>query len=111
MIGRRWFFDEDVERRTGRLARFQRIQQRGLVDDAAARAIDNAHTLFHHCEGPSVNEATRLLRQRRMHGNEIGVAVDSLEIDQLDAGLPGSLGGEYRIETYHLHFKAVRTIG
>ena len=38
---------EDVERRAGHVARFERVGQSVFVDDAAAGAVDDPHPLLH----------------------------------------------------------------
>ena len=47
MVGGRRFLDKHVERGAGDLAGFDRVDQRGLIDDAAARAVDDSHALLH----------------------------------------------------------------
>ncbi len=111
MVGRRRLFDENIERGAGDLARFDRLGQRGFIDDSAACAIDDAHALFHLREGGGADQPARVVGERRVHGDEIGAPKDLSRLDQLDAEPGRGLGGEDRIEADHFHLEAERAIG
>ncbi len=51
---------------------FMRGDQIGLDDQAAARAIDDAHAVLHLGNGRSVDDVARLVGQRHMQRDEIG---------------------------------------
>ena len=63
---------EDVERCGRDLPGLQRIDERGLVDQLAARRVDDAHTVAHPRERLRVDRAARLRGQRLVQGEEIG---------------------------------------
>ena len=62
----------NVQRRAADLAALQRLEQRGLIDQAAARAVDDAHALLALGQRRRVENLVRLGRQRHVHGDEIG---------------------------------------
>ena len=111
MVRRRRLFDEDIERRTGDFARAQRLRQRGLIDDSAARAIDNPHALFHFGERSRTDHPARVVGERRVHRDKVGALENLLETRQLDADPRRRLGGEERIIAEHLHLEADRAVG
>ena len=51
---------EDVERRGGDLLALQRLDQRRFIDQAAARAVDDAHALLRLREALGVEHVLRL---------------------------------------------------
>ena len=57
MIGGRRLIDVNIERRAGDFARFDRVGEIMLVDDATARAVDNSHAVFHLGEGGFVDQS------------------------------------------------------
>ena len=67
---------EDVERRAGDLARVQRVLERRVVDELAARAVDHADAVAALRERLRVQEALRLRRAREVDGEEVGLGVD-----------------------------------
>ena len=76
---------EYVEGRAGDMAGIERSAQRHLVDQPAARAIDDAHALLHRGERLGVDDVLGLLGQRRVQGDEIGAPEQLVELDLLDA--------------------------
>ena len=54
---------EDVERGAGDLARPERLEQRVLVDELAARGVDDPHAVAHRGERGGVERAARLARR------------------------------------------------
>ena len=67
---------EHVQRRARDLPAVQRILQRRVVDQLAARAVDHPHAVTHRRERLRVQEPLRLRRAREMHGDEVGLRVD-----------------------------------
>ena len=84
----------------------ERGAQRLLVDQPAARAIDDAHALLHRRERLGVDDVLGLVGQRRVQRDEIGALEQLVEIDLLDAELHGALRRQERIVGDHLHFQA-----
>ena len=69
---------EDVERGAGDLARPDRVRERRLVDELAARGVDDPDAVAHLRERSGVEEAARLLRQRQVEGEEVRGGEDVL---------------------------------
>ena len=105
-IGCRRLLDEDVERRARDMAAVERGAQRRLVDEAAARAIDDAHALLGLGEVFGRQDVAGLRRQRRVQGDEVGAGEQIVELDLLDADLGGALGAEERIVGDDPHLQA-----
>src|SRR5215813_1239651 len=94
---------EDVERGARELARFYRVVKRPLVDQPAARRIDDAHAVLHLGEGRRADDAARLFGKRRMNGDEIGPLEDFVQRAQLNAGAHGHVLGDERVVSDDLH--------
>ena len=60
MIRRRRLLLEDVERGAGDLPGRDRLGERRLVDDAAARAVDDAHAALHARDGLARRSSPRV---------------------------------------------------
>ena len=67
---------EHVERRTRHLAAVQRILERRVVDQVAARAVDHPHPVPALRERLRVQEAPRLRRPRQVDRDEVGLGVE-----------------------------------
>ncbi len=67
VVLRRRLLLEDVERRAADLPRFERLEQRGLVDDAAARGVHDPHAGLHLREARGAEQPGRVLRLRHVH--------------------------------------------
>ncbi len=91
---RRRLLGEHVERGAGDLSRLKRLGQRRLVDEPAARAIDQAHALFGQLERFGIDDVAGLVGQRRMQRDEIGAAQQLVELDLLDAEIERALVGQ-----------------
>ena len=89
----------------------ERIDQRLLVDQAAAGAVDDAHALLHLRDRRRVDDVPGLLGQRRVQRDEIGALEQIVELDLLDADVLGALRRQERIERDHLHAQAERAVG
>ena len=91
-------FGEDVERRAGDLAALQRVDESGLVDQLAARRVDDPYAVAHLRERRRVRATARLRRERQMQREELGSGVDALRrLDPLDAELAKAVGGDERV--------------
>jgi hypothetical protein len=61
-------------------ARHELRDERRLVDDLAARRIDQARTIFEQRKPPSVDEAARFRRQRRVDRQDVGLAEQLVQL-------------------------------
>ena len=77
IVGRQRLLREHVERGAGDLSRFQRLDQRRLVDHAAARDIDQIGGRLHGGEHLRADDAARLRRQRRQRHQDSRVRARS----------------------------------
>ena len=96
VAGRR-FLCEHVEAGAGDLAGRQRCIQRRLIDDPAARRVDEVSCGFHLLQTRSVEHADRFRRLRTMDAYEIGAWEGRIQVrHRLAAGgldLAGGLVG------------------
>ena len=89
---RRRLLAEHVDRRAGDMAGFERLEQRRLIDQFAARAIDQADAFFGRGERFGIDDVAGLVGQRRVQGDEISAAQQLVELDLLDAEIERALG-------------------
>src|SRR5208283_1351200 len=111
MVGGRWLLDEHVQSRARDLAGFQRLDERGFIDDTAAGAVDDSHALLHLRECRCVYETPRVVGQGRVDGDEIGARKKLIEADQLNAHAPGGFSRQDRIIANHFHLEPKRAVG
>ena len=76
---------EDVERRARDVARFDRVGQRVLVDELAARGVDDPHATLALRQTGRAEEVTRLGRRRNVEADVVGDLTHAVEDEQLDA--------------------------
>src|SRR5712691_5730009 len=76
---------EDVERRAGDPALLQRRGEGGLVDDRASRDVDQERARLHQREPLPVDQAAGGVGERARDADEVRLAQQLLELDQLDA--------------------------
>ena len=77
-----WRLDgQHVHAGAGDDALAQGAGQRRLVDDAAARGVDDASGLLHRREFFRRNHAFRLRRQRQVQRDDVGLAQDGRDVD------------------------------
>ena len=108
-IGRQRFGFENIERRAGDMSILQRLNERGFVDQSAARAVDDAHAAFCFLQSRRIENVMRLSRERRVQRNEIGAGEQIVEfIDQLDLQTAGARRGEIWIVGEHAHAEGDR---
>ena len=78
---------EHVERRAGDRLPAQRLQQGRLVDQAAARGVDEQRCRLHQRQALGVDDLARRRDQRRVEGDDVGAAQQRVHRrQQLDAG-------------------------
>ena len=100
--------DEDVERRAGDLARFESCDECVVVDEVAARGVDDPHAVAHLRDRVFVDRAARVVGQRQVQGQEVGAREHVVEREALDAELAEALGGDERVVRDDLHLQAER---
>ena len=61
------------------------------IDDGTAGCIDKADTVFHLSEFFFSDHAARLIRERSMQGDVVGLFEKGIQIDKLDAELFAAL--------------------
>ena len=81
MIGWQRLDVEHIEPGTANGAAFERMDHRSLVDDGAARRVDEEGVRPHQREFRGPNKAARAVRQFEMHTDHIGFAEQSCLID------------------------------
>jgi hypothetical protein len=89
----------------------QGIDQRLLVDQAAACAIDDAHALLHLGQRGRVDQVFGFLGQGRMQRNKIGALEQFVEVYFLDADVLGAFRRQKRIVRDHFHAQTERAVG
>ena len=62
-----------VDRGARHVPRLERGEQIALVDDAAARAVDDAHARLHQGDLAGAEHALRLVGERHVHGDDVGL--------------------------------------
>ena len=87
MIGGQRFLVEDIEGRPGDAPVLQYVDQGGLVDDGAARGVDEVRRRLHQRELGRADDADRALPQRQVDGDDVGAAEEIMLSDPLDAEL------------------------
>ncbi len=102
---------EDVDRRPGDLARFERRDQRGLVDELASRRIHDSHAVAHLRDRFRADRVARLVVEGQVEGDEIGPCEHLVEGSALDTELAKALGRDERVVGEHLHLQADRPTG
>ena len=105
------FGHEHVECCAADMAAVQTCLQRRFVDQAAARAVDDAHTLFGLGQRFGGQDVAGLVGQRRVQGDEVGAGEQLVQRDLFHAHIHGAFGRQERIERNHLHLEAQSTVG
>jgi len=105
VVGRRLRL-EHVDAGTRHPAAPQRGDQVGLHDQAAARAIDDAHPVLHARDRRRVDDVPGLFGERRVQRDDVGTAEKLVQFHLLDAELRGALLREERIVAQHMHLQA-----
>ena len=82
-----------------------------LVDDAAARAVDEAHALLHACDRLLVEHVLRIGIERHVHRDEIRLLDHFIERADGDAHRLGALLVDVRIVADDVHIEGKRALG
>ena len=90
---------------------FNALGKRALVDEAAARAVDDAHTLLGLLQRAGTDDVARLVGQRRVQRDEVGAPQQGVELDLLHAQLHRPLRRQERVVGDHLHLEADGAVG
>ena len=93
------------------MATVERFLERCFIDQPAARAVDDADALFALGDIGSGQDIARLIGQRRVQGDEIGLGEQRVEISLFDAHFDRAFSGEERIKGDHFHFEAKSAAG
>ncbi len=99
---------EDVDRGGSDLAGVERVDQRVVVDQLAARGVHDPHAVLHLRDRRGVDHAARLGVRRQVQRQEIGALEHPVEGVALDAELLEALGGDERVVGEHAHLEADR---
>src|SRR6202041_843031 len=110
-VGCRRLLDEDVESRARNMTAGERSAQGGLVDKAAAGAIDDANAGLRLRQIFRREDVARLRRQWRVQGDEIGARQEVIEFNFFNTELLGALGAQERIEGDDPHLQSERARG
>ena len=92
-------FFENVERRRFHLTAFQRVVKRFLIDDPAARDVDQPHSLFHFSDRFGVDHIGGLF------------GLGNVKSDKVRLGVNGVIGGEFDAEIFRVFFGDKRVGG
>ena len=103
---------EHVDRRTAERAALQRCRQRHLIDDAAARGVDQHRALLHRRDAARVEQVARRVDQRHMQADHIGAGDHFVEAGEAHAarGKRRVVGVHHRVEGDHVHADALREL-
>ena len=89
---------EDVERRAGELAGRDRLRERLLVDERAARSVHEPGAVPHVRDRLAVDQAVRLVGERRMERDDVGRGEQLLDrLRLLDAEVAEAVGPDERV--------------
>ena len=80
IVGLGRLVDLHVEAGAHDAAAVQRVEQRRLVDDAAARAVDEVGGGLHEGQLARADQVARVVLQRHVHGDEIGARQRGAEV-------------------------------
>ena len=85
----RRFLFENIQARAIEVAAFERPGQGVLIDQAAARHIDQHRPARHGRQPLRVDHMPGLFRQRHMQGDDIGLPAERCEVDGFDISIRG----------------------
>src|SRR5690606_9426628 len=81
----------------------QRVDQLVLLDDLAARRVDDDRRALHARQLASADQAVRRFGQRNVQRNDVGLLDQVVERDTLDVELERTLVGQVRITHDDVH--------
>ena len=93
------------------LAAIQRVLQRRLVDQTAARAVDDAHALLGLGEVFAAEDVAGLVGQRGVQRDEVRLGQQGVEIGLLHAHFDRALRRQERVVGDNLHAQPQRAAG
>ena len=102
---------EHVKGRTCHMLALDRLEQRILVHQSAAGAVDDAHTLLALGQRLGIDDVAGLVGERRVQRDEVGAAEDVVQLDLLHAEIERALGRQEGIEGDDLHLEADGAVG
>ena len=111
MVQRRWLTVPDVQPGTGNAARPDRLQQPGLVVDAAARGADEDRARLHAREGRCIDHAAGGVIARTVQRHEIRPLEDLVELGGFGAAKTDFVAAQERIDGQHLHAEGMGECG
>ena len=111
-VGRQRLLGEHVERGAGEPARTQRCDERLLVDERAARGVDEQRAGPQQREPGRVDEAARRIRDRQVEADDVGGLERCIDrLGPLDPELGHALGRHVRVVGHDVHAERPRTRG
>ncbi len=108
--GGRRFVLEDVERGSGKLVFVERIEQSALVDDAAARAVDDIRVRLQQLQLARTDDAARTIAQRDVQRHDISTLQKLIERDERDIERVGARLRNIRIVAEEAHPECACTL-
>ena len=99
---------EHIERGAGDVAGPDRVGQRGLIQQAAAGAVDDAHALPGLRQRLAREDVARGVGQRRVQGDDVGARQQRVELDLLHAERQRPLLRQIRIVGDDTHLQSRR---
>ena len=85
------------------MARHEGPVQGRLVDDTAARHVQDAHTLLAAAQLVGADQVARRVAERQVQGNKVGALIDGADGNRSHAEASGHLLGQHRVVTDHVH--------
>jgi len=94
---------EHVQRRARHLPALQRGKQCFLVDDATPGHVHQPHAALARGQALGVEQVARLVRERRVHGDEVRLGQHARQRDGLHARRPRRALGQDGVVPDHVH--------
>ena len=98
---------EDVEAGVSELPRTQRLDHRRLVDQRAARGVDEQGAAPHRGDPRRRQEAARLVGEQQVERDRVALGKQALDGDELDAG-DAAFGVRFQATTFMPMARAMR---
>jgi len=103
VVGGQRLLLEDVQRGAGDLAGVERGDQGFVVEQATARAVDDAHAGLAARQRINAEDVVRAVGQRRVQRQEVRLRQDLVDLEQFDAERLGDLGRQEGVEAEDAH--------
>ena len=102
-------FRKHVERRARQLAGAKRVDERVLVDELAARDVDQAKAVLGRCELVAPDDVVGVRREREVERDEVGRRQKLLErLGLFDTQVAKAVGGDVRVVREDAHLERPR---